>query len=210
MDKKIFVVGGSEYYTRFLHFDYQLCNNMKNADIVMFTGGEDVHPAIYNCKEIARCSSYLPRDLQEKAIFNEISDKQLVIGICRGSQFCCAMNGGILVQDCDNHAIRDTHLIHTMDNEEYMITSTHHQMQCPYVLDPKEYTIYAWATRSTYYHGDQLSPEILKKLREREPEIVIYHKENKPKCIAIQGHPEMMSKDTDTVAMLNKLILKYL
>ena len=39
-----------------------------------------------------------------------------------------------------------------------------------------------------------------------EPEIVLYHKESKPKCLAIQGHPEYMRPNAPVVEMLNILI----
>ena len=38
-----------------------------------------------------------------------------------------------------------------------------------------------------------------------EPEIVLYHRPGKPKCLAIQGHPEMIP-GTPVTKMLNKLI----
>lgn len=210
MGKKVFVVGGDIHYAGFLNFKYQLIDNPKEADIVIFTGGADVHPMIYGCKEVTRCGTYLERDIREKEIFDQLTDKQLVIGICRGSQLMCALNGGILVQDCDNHGIFGTHGIETVEGEKYQITSTHHQMQCPYTIKKSYYDIYAWANRCTYYLGDNMSVSIVKKLKEKEPEIVIYHKPLTPRCIAIQGHPEMMRKDCDTVKMLNNLINKEL
>ena len=100
------------------------------------------------------------------------------------------MNGGKLVQDCENHAIGYTHGI-TNGEYEYDITSTHHQMQYPYNLDPKHYTLLYKSTgsRSSYYCGPVDEDEILK---HGEPEIVYYHVPELPKCLAIQGHPEIM------------------
>lgn len=39
-----------------------------------------------------------------------------------------------------------------------------------------------------------------------EPEIVYYYLPNKPKCLAIQGHPEMLNKERALVVESNNLI----
>lgn len=79
-------------------------------------------------------------------------------------------------------------------------------MQYPYNMDPTDYTVLYTSTNrlSKDYEGDLIDPNEIK-LR-GEPEIVLYHKETRPKCLAIQGHPEYMRKDSPTVKMLNNLI----
>lgn len=116
------------------------------------------------------------------------------------------MNGGKLVQDCVNHALWGTHGI-SNGEVEYEITSTHHQMQYPYNLDNKDYDILYKSSElrsAGHYKGGNIDIETI--LRNGEPEIVLYHKENMPKCLAIQGHPEYMRKDAPVVEMLNNLI----
>lgn len=202
--KKIYVVGTAYHYADFIK-DATLVPNMEEADIVLFTGGEDVTPALYKEKALS-CTSYnRDRDKAEMAEFNKIKSTQLAIGICRGSQLMCALNGGKLVQDCTNHGIASTHGI-TNGEMLYEITSTHHQMQYPYNLKDSEYTVLfkSLYNRSHYYKGGGIDPE--KILEKGEPEIVLYHKEGLPKCLAIQGHPEYMRKDAPVVEMLNELI----
>lgn len=123
------------------------------------------------------------------------------------TQFCCMVNGGLLVQDVHNHGLWGTHEI-TNGNEKYQITSTHHQMQYPYNLNKKDYDVLFWADGLSegYYEGDKINPELI--IKNGEPEIVLYHKENKPKCLAIQGHPEMMKYGV-LHDMLNELIKMY-
>lgn len=126
------------------------------------------------------------------------------------------MNGGILVQDCYNHAIGGVHMITNEKGEEYPITSTHHQMQCPYWMNPEHYKILYWASPSLSYKYAGFCPEgQLWKHWDKswvEPEIVEYHVPGKPVCIGIQGHPEMMDKEQypGTINMLNNLIKSYL
>jgi len=204
-NKKVYVVGGDIYYTSFLK-NFEITENIEDADVVLFTGGEDVSPSIYKCKKHRRTFCNIKRDKAEEKIFNKIRPDQLAVGICRGSQFLCVMNGGILIQDCDNHAIGHSHPI-TNGKMEFDISSTHHQMQYPFVLDDKDYTIlYKAINRCSRYEGDKIDIEAL--IENGEPEVVLYHKEGKPLCLAIQGHPEFMP-DSPVSNMLNDLINKY-
>lgn len=183
--------------------DYQLVDKLEDADVVLFTGGEDVTPDLYGCKKHPRTYNNIHRDEYEKSIFEKIRPDQFVLGICRGSQLLCVLNGGILVQDCDNHAMWGTHEI-TDGNDVYEITSTHHQMQFPYYLDKKDYDLLFWANgRCTKYEGDNIDPNLI--IENGEAEIVLYHKEGKPRCLAVQGHPEMMQK-SPVAEMINNLI----
>lgn len=201
---KIYVVGGDKYYVNWIK-NHEIVYNLAEADIVYFTGGEDVSPVMYGCKKHRTTYSNINRDAYEKEIFDSVRPDQLVMGTCRGSQFLCVMNGGKLIQNCDRHAIWGTHEIINDNGGSYQITSTHHQMAYPFDLDPENYKILYWANhRSTIYEGDKIDPQKVTK----EPEITLYHLENKPKCIGIQGHPEMMGYG-ELHDMLNKLIEEW-
>ena len=119
------------------------------------------------------------------------------------------MNGGLLVQNCSGHGIYGTHDI-TNQSEVYQITSTHHQMQYPYNLESKDYTVlFTSAHHLSFrgYEGDKINQDLI--MNYGEPEIVLYHKKDKPKCLAIQGHPEYMGP-CGVVTKINQLINKYL
>lgn len=204
--KKVYVVGEAKHYADFIN-NIELVDNITNADIVVFTGGEDVDPSLYGAKKHLMTYSNLVRDLYEKKMFEKVTPKQLVVGVCRGSQFLCVMNGGKLAQHVTGHGIFHTHIIwNPQTMMSYDITSTHHQMQYPYNLDPKDYTVLykAYGNMSKDYEGDDI--EKAEYWDKGEPEIVLYHKNNMPKCIAIQGHPEYMRKESPVVKMLNTLI----
>ena len=118
------------------------------------------------------------------------------------------MNGGLLIQNVDNHASFGTHIISKFRDEfsRYEITSTHHQMQYPYnLVGGRDYELlyHAHPKRSHYYEGDKILEVPY------EAEIVLYHVKDKPQCLAIQGHPEMMRTEAPVIKMLNTLIEKY-
>lgn len=200
---KIYVVGGADNYVNFIK-DAEIVNNLEDAQLIVFTGGEDVDPSLYGCKKHESTYSNIERDEYERSIFNKINPKtQVCYAACRGSQFLCVMNGGLLVQDVNHHALYTTHAI--SDGERiYQITSTHHQMQYPFVLDDEDYDILftSYHNSSSYYTGDKIDTS---KIIDNEPEIVLYHKEGLPKCLAVQGHPEMIP-DSEVAKMINNLI----
>jgi gamma-glutamyl-gamma-aminobutyrate hydrolase PuuD len=202
--KKVYVVGEAKHYADFIT-GVSLVENIEDADIVIFTGGEDVDPSMYGVKKHPQTYSNLQRDLYEKEMFEKIKPNQLVVGVCRGSQYLCVLNGGKLVQHCTGHGIFGTHSILCGDMV-YEITSTHHQMQYPFNLNDEDYTLIgiSYTRRSLSYEGDGIyEADVVYK---GEPEIVLYHKKGMPRCLAIQGHPEYMRKEAPVVKYLNKLI----
>lgn len=80
---KVFVVGPQKNYSKWI-VNHELTDNLEEADIVMFTGGEDVDPSLYGCERHPTTYSNLKRDLEEKEIFEKVKPHQLCVGICRG------------------------------------------------------------------------------------------------------------------------------
>lgn len=85
--KKIYVVGGWDNYASWIN-DYVLVDKVEDADIVLFTGGEDVHPSLYGKEKHPTTFSNLSRDLEEKEIFEKVRPDQVCLGICRGLRIC--------------------------------------------------------------------------------------------------------------------------
>ncbi len=67
----------------------------------LFTGGQDVDPALYGEKRLRSCGApYPPRDRLETELFRQAFElDRPVFGICRGIQFINAVLGGTLYQD---------------------------------------------------------------------------------------------------------------
>ena len=198
---KIYVVGRSTEYANWL--SHQLVKNIEEADLVLFTGGEDVSPELYN--EPAHYTTYNNsiRDDYEMKEFHKAKElNKPMLGICRGSQFLCVMSGGKLVQHQQNK--HSYHKIYMWEGEEMLISSTHHQAQYPFNLPKEDYKILGWTNNLSEYHyngaGEELNPEV-------ECEIVYYPK---TKSLGIQGHPEYMPYNSPTNIRLRKLINNFL
>lgn len=200
---KVHVVGRSHGYASFL-YDYEI-TDPSNADIAIFTGGEDVNPKLYGASKHPS-TYYSERDNWEIKAYDDLIKRdniKLIVGICRGMQLGCVLNGGLLIQDVDNHAISGLHdMVLKETGERYSITSLHHQMIYPFNLHKENYDIIATSTprRSTFYSGDLIDPKKV----EEEIEMIIFHGEKK--LLGIQGHPEMMPITHPTIKMINELI----
>lgn len=205
--KYVFVVGGSRYYYEpFQKFgeytsDRDILKYPENVALVLFTGGEDVSPELYNHipSRLTYCSAQ--RDKYEVDVFNEVLKLKLpMTGVCRGSQFLCVMAGGTLFQHVTGHG--GTHKCRIYDGRVIEMSSTHHQMQNP----PKDAQILAWAEPklSNVYIGsndEQLDPP------EYEYECVHYPNIN---AVGMQYHPEMMSVNSNGFKFASELIDSFL
>jgi gamma-glutamyl-gamma-aminobutyrate hydrolase PuuD len=205
MERKIYVVGFGEEYANWMQGE--LVEKLEDADLIVFTGGEDVHPSLYHEPIHSTTSANLSRDIRERGYFKQaLSLKKHMIGICRGSQFLCVMSGGKLVQHQENPEY--IHWLETFDKEKEMaITSTHHQAQYPWNLKKnQEFKVLAWTSGLSMFHLDGLGKE-LPKAFDTECEIVHYPE---TKCLAIQGHPESMKPQCYPIKYLQNLLDKFM
>lgn len=187
-----------------------------DGDVILFEGGEDISPALYE-EELLAVTHAAPypslRDRQELRIFDTFKDKAKFLGICRGAQLLCALSGGKLVQHVSNHA-GVGHEIDTDKGETYFVSSAHHQMQWPWETDHK---LLAWSSKpqSNVYTGVVRDTPIFfpdnayKKGSDLllEPEVVYYPK---TKSLAIQYHPEFMKESDLGVHYAARLVEEYL
>jgi putative glutamine amidotransferase len=116
-----------------LHYVNEVCyptdDQLNNTQLVIFTGGEDVSPSIYGHQTHQTSYSWIDRDLLEKKIFKEFFVRKTpMLGICRGSQFLWAMNGGKLFQNVERHAGIKHAVLELSSGTNHLVNSTHHQM----------------------------------------------------------------------------------
>src|SRR5574343_347632 len=105
MPTKIFIIAGnSQYYSLFCDIGWEAVSTIEKADLVCFTGGEDVSPSLYGEQRHPRTYHNMNRDDRETELFNQCLKNQTpMVGICRGGQFLNVMNGGKMYQDVSHH-----------------------------------------------------------------------------------------------------------
>jgi gamma-glutamyl-gamma-aminobutyrate hydrolase PuuD len=173
--------------------------------VLVLWGGGDISPTIYGQKPIRYTGA--TEKLSERDKFEVACAKKAmsigmpIIGVCRGAQLMCALNGGSLIQHVDGHA-GGTHLIRTFDGKLLATNSIHHQMMN---LVGTEHKLLGWAEHrqsNRYIVEDNEHIEL-----DIEPELVWFPK---TKTLAIQGHPEYLYPSHELVEYCTGLIKRIL
>ena len=168
-------------------FARAMCSRAKSietADLVVFTGGVDVDPALYGAKPHPLTERPDPaRDQADIEAYAKCLHLGVpMLGICRGAQFLCVMNGGKLYQHVDNH--NGNHVMWDLRNKMMLekVSSVHHQMVMADVSNGME--IIATASKARVRHIDAN-----KRVEGTQADVEAFFYPDTA-CIGIQGHPE--------------------
>lgn len=198
---RVYICGGMQYreYVNWLP-NCTIVNNMKDANLVFFAGGEDVSPSLYGQVRNSHTYCDVRRDERELYDFSVAQGLGLpCLCVCRGSQFICVMAGGSLVQDQTHQSylhgmylcekgyqgdFNEEDMKMLKSQPQIMVTSSHHQAQYPFDMPKEDYELLGYTINLSKYHvngaGQELNPPV-------EVEMCYYPKIN---ALAIQSHPE--------------------
>lgn len=190
--------------------DCKIVTDIKEADLLLLTGGEDINPALYG-EKIGRYTYFSERrDALEVGLYKAAVENHIPVwGTCRGIQLITAMNGGKLVQDMSHHG---GHYVRTHDGLVYPTNSLHHQLCNPYGLPKEDYKLLSWCEGISDHYWDGDNKDIYyttegELLRAREPESIYFPK---TRSIGVQYHPEMMDLRSEAVQYNINLLYKIL
>lgn len=170
--------------------------------MLILWGGTDINPQIY--EQILLPQTDFPdvkRDVHEIAqVNNAIFKGEPIIGVCRGAQLLCALNDGSLYQHSIGHNKSHSLWVNNVENysDEFEIENVaadHHQ-----IMRPKgDYIIWAYSEHDTEVWDENGERSVINFV----PEVVWWPE---TKCLAIQPHPEWMTKEHPFNIWLDKLI----
>ena len=194
MINKIVYIPGPKYGVdrMFLRRGWFVTDREELADLVNFTGGEDIAPSLYNQLPHPKTYPNYDRDRIEVMAFAlAVKHKKPMAGICRGGQLINALLGGDMWQDVDGHWNGNHDCTDTETGEVFQTNSLHHQMMIPRMGSQ----VLAFANvcnrrEKMKPNGDKLI--ITNKFR--EPEIIWYPTE---RALCYQAHPEGMDSLAD-------------
>lgn len=198
LSKNVFIVNpNAQYESMFSKRGWRLATDIINADLIQFTGGEDVHPSMYNTIAHQRTQANLKRDLAEQVVFKfaqhgtKREDVIPTAGICRGGQFLNVMCGGRMWQDVDGHLGK--HPAHdVVTGECFQVTSTHHQMMDPHV-DALTLVTAAKCKRKEGVSPRGVPTGVHTSVPLKTDVEVVFYKEQQSLCF--QPHPEFPNED---------------
>lgn len=190
---------------------FSRADTVEEADVVVFIGGADVSPDLYNQRKLPCTGNDPERDKRELEIFNACKERgQVMFGICRGAQFLHVANGGQLWQDVNNHAGTD-HWIYDIEEDVIIpANSYHHQMIALSQGSDLEVLAVCRDQIGTRFKSDSMVIDLEKEGTNCAVEIEIeagYY--NKSRCFFVQGHPECGTQEFKSWTM-NKLKDLYL
>jgi len=198
---KVAIIGGDMNIERmFMKNNWEIVNNLDDADFLQFTGGADVDPMLYSEPKHPTTHSSPSRDSIEANIFNTYVNAKHMLGICRGAQFLNVMSGGSMWQNVNNHAIGGTHkAFDKISGEEWNVTSTHHQMMSP----SEDGDILVTAGLTTFKEDGYT--KYMSKLNDnnRDCEVVFYEDTD---SLCFQPHPEYVDPEEDCQRLYFQLI----
>lgn len=213
---RVLVIGGGFEYIRMLfQLSYTGAKTPDEADIFLFTGGEDVDPRWYDEKPMRTTFSNIERDRMEKVLFDMAVEKGIpMIGICRGGQFLNVMNGGRMWQHVNNHGGQHD-IIEVLPKKtvrkprRIRVTSTHHQMMIPHEkaevlaigITDKGNSI--CTERASY--GKEVASDSLKHYPDYE---VLYYPETHSLCF--QPHPEFGNAPKECTEYFDELVENFI
>lgn len=196
---KVFVLGGAMYGSVVRMLAWAGCEKAENvdeADIVVFIGGSDVDPSLYEEEKIDEVKyTDKERDAFETEIFIEcVMKEKIMFGICRGAQFLHVMNGGKLWQHVENHSGKP-HNIYDIEADVFVeATSLHHQMLR--VNDDMELIAICDEQVSKKFKSEDLFIDLEKKEANQKDEIEVEAcSYPATRCFLVQGHPEVGSDE---------------
>lgn len=199
---KVAIVGrDASIQNMFTKLGWKIVKYPEDADLVQFTGGEDVTPSYYKEERHPYTGCNPLRDDYEANVFHQAGGMPKA-GICRGGQFLNVMSGGAMWQHVDHHAIWGTHPAKLLaDNRIVNVTSTHHQMIRP----SEEGEVLVVADLASQKETAN-SVRNIDKGKWEDVEVVWYPNTN---SLCYQPHPEYVDENHECQELYFHLLEKY-
>lgn len=187
---KVYIVGpkfGADLL--FAGNGWSIVKELGLADLALFTGGEDINPAIYG-HGVHKTTCYNPKRDEHEVLVAHLAHTTgtPMAGICRGAQLLNALAGGTLYQHIDGHAISGTHAVQdARTGEIWQTNSYHHQGIIP--TSACEVLAYSNICTSKEFTPSPGLTKVHMYPRGTSMDVEVFHYPKK-KLFGFQGHPE--------------------
>lgn len=155
----------------------------------LFTGGQDVNPALYGAQKSPHCGEICTaRDEMETALLKKaLAADKPILGICRGIQIINAALGGTLYQDLETE--------HPSETEHHMSPPYDRGVHSVIVLkdSPLGDILKTDTLKVNSYHHQAvctLAPALTEAARSEDGLIEAVYMKDKRFVLAVQWHPE--------------------
>lgn len=166
----------------------------KSFDGFLFTGGQDIDPALYQCHDNEKCEELCPqRDAMEPYLLKEvIALNKPVLGICRGIQMLNAVTGGTLYQDLSSeYPATISHRMKAPYNRSQHLVSIEHDSLLYDILKETQIGVNSCHHQAIKTLGNNLKPAAISE----DGLIESVYMPHKKFVLAVQWHPEFSLTD---------------
>lgn len=201
--------GGAPFIIPVHNDEDVIARQVEQIDALILSGGQDVFPQNYGQEPKLKLGDTFPaRDAFEFKLIQLAMEKQIpILGICRGFQILNVYFGGTLYQDAsyiDNgkepvkhwqghqptlqtHSVtieKNSKLHEIIGQEKILVNSFHHQCV------------------------DQVGAGLRVLAQAEDGVVESIEKEDYPFLLGVQWHPEMLSKEVDSMAAIFRTLIK--
>ena len=193
---KAYIVGGEKQYLNFLP-EVEITDNLREANIVVFTDGPIVSPSLYKEKKAPEVKEKcdINRDRADKAIYTKLKANQIAVGIGRGACFLSVMNGAKLIQHTFKKNTDCSYDVEVCFKETpFVFYAISDWVQAINLKGLTDYDLIGKSKNSSDYITDRETKQFMR--FNGDPELVIFHKPNAPISICAQFHPEWLPQSS--------------
>lgn len=173
---RVLVVGGDRSVCEMFQEAKHTVTHL-DPDVICFTGGADLTPAMYKQKNEGLSICDHKRDIYEMDVYRAQFRRHpdvLFVGICRGGQFLNVMNGGSMKQHIEGHSAGVHNVL--IGGKLHLLHEDHHQGMVP----------------------TEFADVIGVDARDSNPEILWY---SEARALCFQAHPEWGHEPTRRLFM---------
>ncbi len=212
-----------EYLIKWLNYGNIEMSNFVESDIVVFSPGSNVNPAVYGQKPLIGNDYNKERDNLEMLIYKRaVKLDKFMIGIDRGAILLTALNNGNVIQFVNHHNVQHKIKCAKTGDIYTNVPSQHTHMMFPYNLQPQSFEVIAFSKKEYFVKKaigfEYLIEERAEKVHKRvplkyitnfkEPKMVYYPRNG---CFAIQFNCAQLFQESQLMTYVNNQVLqKYL
>ena len=189
--------GGEPVFLPLIQNDADAQKAIKDIDVVILTGGDDVDPALYNEEPHEKLEELNKiRDISDVALIKASLEEDMpMLGTCRGMQLLNSLSGGTLYQDLLSQ--NPTDIIHRdpekKDFVKHPMTLEDGNILADAIGKSGEFEVNAWHHQAIKDLGENL--EVVATSPDGIIEAVV--KTDKSFVIGVQYHPEELISHND-------------
>ena len=205
--QSVAINNGIPYIIPIIYDDELIKQQVINIDALILSGGHDVNSLMWGEEPHNKLEAILPKrdEFDMKLLKYALAMKKPILGICRGQQIINVVEGGTLYQDLS--LVEESYIKH---NQKYLPSIATHTINIKKgtklynIIGEEEILV------NSFHHMavNKVAEGYIVSAISKDGIIEGIEKTGDDFIIAVQWHPEMMTKESDTMRRIFKALVK--